>query len=140
MSDVFMARLLKQRAVYWSWETVAQPDIDAYGQKIYNYLNPVEIKCRFEIKNMEFLDRDGNKSDTNAVIFVDRDIKELGLLWLGRLSEVRYIREPFQNEGVFEVRKFDKIPSVHANKFLRTCYLYRAGIVGTAGRSARKEI
>lgn len=136
MSDVFLGRLLKQRAIYWDWTTIALPDQDTEGQKIYSA--PVEIKCRFELQPMEFLDKDGNKSDTNAKVFADRDLKELGLLWLGKLSDLPNIRDPFKNIGVFEIRKFDKIPSLDARKFLRTAYLYRAGTVGTAGHSERK--
>lgn len=110
-------RFLKQDAVLWNYA-----GNDPFGKPKYD--PPVEIKCRWEETSETFL---GSKSTetqvSKAVVMVDRDVKELDVLWLGTLSLLVDPSKPFKQDKAYAVQKFEKIPDRKARKFLRTAYL-----------------
>ena len=60
-------RMRKQNAVYWPFVSINQ-----FGEKSVG--DPVQIKVRWEDKNEEFLDTQGQIQMSKAIVYVDRDI------------------------------------------------------------------
>ena len=46
-----------------------------------------------------------------------------GLLMLGELTDITDEVNVRENEGAFEIQRFDKLPTLKADQFLRTAYL-----------------
>ena len=124
-----LRRMLKQTCVYWDVD-----EMNEEGQRTFKA--PVEIKCRWEDTNEQFIDRNGQPQTSSAKVFVDRDVTLLGVLWLPpdniQLAEGEAIGQltdesrPFNNPGAFEIRKFGKIPTLKQRKadhVLRTVWL-----------------
>jgi hypothetical protein len=111
-----LTKMLRQYAVLWE-----QKSFDPSGQP--TYYPPVEIKCRWEEVSEAFVDANGVDQRSNALVFVDRDVKVQSQLWLGRLVDLHSQNDPSLNPGHYAVRKFEKLPTLKATKYLRTCYL-----------------
>jgi hypothetical protein len=108
--------MLKQTAVYWA------PDVpNAYGDPSYDV--PCEISVRWESRSEEFLDTEREIRMSNAVVYVASDVEVGGVLMLGVLSMDVDQSDPKNNEGAFEVQRFDKLPNLKATETLRTAYL-----------------
>lgn len=114
---------LNQTAVYWpmAGDASAGEDFDDYGQPVVGVA--VEIDCRWEDVSEEFIDVTGTRQLSRAKVYVDRDVNVGGILMLGTLSDIVNADEPKTNEGAWEIRRFDKIPSFKGTKFVRTVYL-----------------
>ena len=106
----------KQNAVYW-----AIASIDGHGQEVY--ASPVQIDCRWEDSNEEFLDANGDRQISNAVVYTDRDTTPKGVLMLGVLADITDAVNIKENSGAWEIRKFNKLPTLNAKEFLRTAFL-----------------
>ena len=111
-----ITRMRKQTAVYWPFDSV-----DAYGKKLMG--SPVEIKCRWDGSIEEFLDSQGERQLSKAVVFVDRDTPVGGILMLGTLSDITDDTNIKENEGAWEIRRFDTTPNLEATEFLKRAYL-----------------
>ena len=111
-----ITRMLKQTAVYWPFESVNQ-----FGKKVVG--DPVEIDVRWEDASEEFLDSGGERQMSNAVVYVDRDIVLGGILMLGVITDITDDVDIKENEGAWEIRKFEKLPNLKATEFLRKAYL-----------------
>jgi len=111
-----ITRMRKQTAVYWAYTST-----DEYGVKQVG--SPVLIKCRWEDKSEEFLDSHGERQMSNAVVYVDRDTPIGGILMLGVLADITDSTNIKENDGAWEIRKFDKLPTFKATEFLRTACL-----------------
>lgn len=110
-----ITRMRKQKAVYW------EPDgLDAFGQPAF--LAPVEIDCRWEDVHELFLDDEGNQAVSNAKVYVDRDVELRGYLKLGTLAELSG-NSPLDNNAVYIIRKFEKLPNLRNTETLRTVML-----------------
>lgn len=108
-----------QKAVFW-----AKSDPDRHG--VVSFLAPVEIDCRWEDTSEEYLDAEGNRSTSRAKVYVDRDMERLGALRLGLISAVISQTapfDPFENTNTYEIRRFDKLPTLDGDEFLRTAFL-----------------
>lgn len=125
--DVFLEDALNQIAVYWAPGAGGNE-----GQK--TFLEPVEIRCRWEQSVEQFLNRmTGNPEQSNARVYSDTDLVELGVLWLppestdlpdgGALDQLTDPTNPFSNTGAFEIRRFDKVPNFDADEWARIAYL-----------------
>jgi hypothetical protein len=125
--DVYMDDLLNQRAVYW-----APLVVNDEGQKAFD--DPIEVRCRWEDIVEEFITRGTGASQTSkSKVLVDQDLEELGVLWLppnsteldegGAIAQLTSEDEPMANDDAFEIRRFDKIPNVDADEFVRIAYL-----------------
>jgi hypothetical protein len=110
--------MLKMRAVYWPPEK----EFDPHGKPINRY--PQEIRCRWEDSFEQFIDGSGRMQMARAKVYVDRDLKVGGILWLGKLLNIDdENNNPFDNPNAFEIKRFDKLPTLKATQFLRTAIL-----------------
>lgn len=106
----------KQQAVYWPYIIT-----DEFGVKQVG--SPVLIKCRWEARNEEFLDAEGERQMSKAIVYVDRDTPNGGILMLGVLADITDPVNIKENDGAWEIRRFDNLPDLKAKEFLKTAYL-----------------
>ena len=118
-----ITRMRKQTCVYWppGSDETGGVDYDDYGQPLY--ASPYVISCRWEDVIQEFVDAKDETVFSQAIVYVDRDVKLRGVLMLGTLSDVSDMDNPKENEGAWEIRRFDKLPNLRNTEFLRTVYL-----------------
>jgi len=115
--------MLKQTCVYWA------PALDDSGSYTYDnygkvqYQDAVELACRWQDRAEEFLNGDGDLNISNSIVFTGVDVTVKGVLMLGTLSDVTDEDEPLNNTTAHEIKRFDKIPTLKATKFLRKAYL-----------------
>ncbi len=109
-------KMRKQAAVYWPFDSV-----DAYGKKLFG--SPVVIKCRWDGRVEEFLNSGGERQLSQAVVYVDRETPVGGILMLGTLSDITDDVDIKENEGAWEIRRYDTTPNLKATEVLRTIYL-----------------
>ncbi len=116
-------RMRKQTAVYWAMAASesAGEDFDDHGQP--QWASPVEIKCRWEDVSKEFVDPKGTTRVSRSIVYADRDLVVGGVLMLGELTDVDEEENVLENDGAWEIRRFDKIPNLKATEFLRMAYL-----------------
>lgn len=118
-----ITRMRRQMAVYWalaSSESLGE-DFDDHGQP--QWTDPVEIECRWDDVIEEFVDAQGTKRVSRSVVYVDRDVRVGEVLMLGSLSDVTEPANVLENDGAWQVLRFDKMPNLKATEFLRTAYL-----------------
>jgi len=118
-----ITRMLKQKAVYWppGSEETGGRDYDDYGKPVY--AQPVEIDCRWEDVNEEFVQASGERVAAQCVVYTDRDVRIRGVLMLGTLPDVLDSLNPKANPNAWEIRRFDKIPNLRNTEILRKAYL-----------------
>ena len=71
----------------------------------------------------EFLDAGGTKILSNAVVYVDRDVDVGGVLMLGELTDITDETNVKENDGAWEIKRYDKLPNLKNTEYLRTAYL-----------------
>ena len=112
-----LKRMLKQDAVYWGvtgFNPSGEPEFAA----------PIDIKCRWEEVSEVFLSVTGADEVSNAIVYVDRDVVVQGQLRQGKVANLPVPNgHPSDNPGSYAIRKFEKLPTLDAKFFLRTCYL-----------------
>jgi hypothetical protein len=111
-----ITKMLAQVAVWWS----AGPP-DSYGKPTYG--EPVEINCRWEDAQEEFINANGELATSRSKVYVDRDVKAGDVLSLGTLDSGVDEDNPKQNKNAWEVRNFSKMPNMRVSEFLRVAYL-----------------
>jgi len=111
-----ISRMRRQDAIYWPFSSVNE-----FGVKVVG--DPVPIKCRWEAKNEEFLASDGEIQMSNAIVYVDRDTPEGGILMLGTTADITDSVNIKENIGAWEIKRFDNLPNLKATEFLKTAYL-----------------
>ena len=120
-----LTRMLKQTAVYWppGSEASGGSDFDDYGKPLYGAA--VEISCRWEDVSVEYIDAQGTNRTSNAIVYTSIDVKPRGVLLLAALASLAgsQLTDPKSNDGAWEIRRFDKLPTLRATKNLRTAYL-----------------
>lgn len=120
--DSFMTRVCKQTAVYWG-----SPTQDGYGGLTFD--DPIEIDCRWEdvVQTVTMLgaSRQSVEIVSKAQIFVLEDLDEQGWLYLGNLIDLDNDEraDPKLVDGAYEIKRFDKTPSMKANEFVRKVYV-----------------
>ena len=102
--------------VYW-----APLGTDRFGKQ--QLAAPVEKKCHWEDQVEEFIDVQGERRVSNAVVYTAEKLKPLGVVWEGRLADLASTDSPFENEGAFEIRKSGSVPSVDGTQRLYTAVL-----------------
>lgn len=117
MADITV-KFLKQTCCYFG-----NPTPDGYGS--YSFSQPIEIPCRWTDSIQVVSDGKGNDIVCKSVVMVDRDITELGMMWLGLLANLTTEQKaaPVSIPGAYTVKRFDKIPLIKGSPFLRVCYL-----------------
>ena len=119
-----ITRMRKQTAVYWALlgaDSAGVVDYDDYGQP--QYTDPVEITVRWESVTVEFLDSQGTRQLSNAVVYSGEDLDLGGVLMLGELTDITDEDIPKENDDAWEIRRFDKLPNLRNTEILRTAYL-----------------
>ena len=113
-------RILRQRAVYW--EPVAPNEYNEMTFKL-----PVQIKCRWEDAKYAELVETTEETIFKSFVYVDREVKENGKLWLGKIEDLKKLKD---EEGrvtppdeAAEIRQTETFPSMKANQFLRIAKL-----------------
>jgi len=104
----------KQKATYWAAGTTYT---DTGQLKI---TASIEISVRWEDKEQEALDGQGNTIRMDAVVVVDRDIGVGSLMWLGEKAD--WIAA---TGGLYEVVSFSKVPNLKGTRFRRVVGLIR---------------
>lgn len=114
----FPNRNLNQCAVYW-----ASPVADGYGG--FDWDDPVEINCRWEGSSRIFIASNGEQMVSRAEVFTSQDLDEQGMLFLGELDDLDSSEEvdPTTITRAYQIKRFDKIPTIGGGKFLRKVYL-----------------
>lgn len=116
-----LVTMLKQIAVWWP-VTEGLTAFDRFGQPVP--ATPVEISCRWVDIIEEFVGPDGAPQVSRSKIYVDRDVTTGGYLYLGRLSDLSSADvNPEDIKGAWEIMSFQKLPTLKADKFLRTVFL-----------------
>jgi hypothetical protein len=120
-----ITRSCKQTAVYWQ-----RDDADRFGQP--TYLDPIEVACRWDDSHETFLDTQGDKQVSNAMVIVaftaaqetaGAELKPQGVLMLGELTDVQDGVDPLQHPGAYEIRKTESNPNRRVSEYLRTAIL-----------------
>lgn len=117
MSDIFLPRVLTARAVYWEPTTAK----DEFGKP--KNANPIEIRVRWDESKKVIIGRDGREVVSFAQVMCDRDLQEEGFLRLGKITTLQYPNDPKSNDGVYEIKSFERTPSFKGTKFVRVAYL-----------------
>ena len=86
-----------QTAVWWK---VLSKDL--YGQSTYE--SPVEITCRWDDVQEEFIDPGGVRQTSKAKVFPDREVSVGDVLWLGQQALLEDLSVPENNDGYSEIR------------------------------------
>lgn len=113
-----ITRIRHQTALYWENKAT---QYDNYGNMQRE--DPIEISCRWQDVNEEFIDPQGERQVSSAKVFVGVDIEPGALLKLGTAGDLESGLLPEEQSGVYEVKKFEKIPDFKANEYLRIVYL-----------------
>ena len=114
----FLTRNLKQDFVYWG-----NPQPDGLGG--YTFDDYVQLKCRWEDRNVKFTNPNGDEEVSKAIIYLAQDVEMKGWLFLGVLSDISSANQdaPQNITGAYEIRAFNKIPNIKATDFLREALL-----------------
>jgi len=117
MAD-FPNKQLNQTAVYW-----ASPTQDGYGG--FTWSSPVEIDCRWQNSTKVITTGNGDEIVCKAIVYVNQDVDEEGMLYLGDLDDLDSGQEadPMTVDGAYKILRFDKSPTVRGDAYLRKVYL-----------------
>lgn len=110
-------KMRRQKAVYWE----KLPTPDRFGRS--RFASPVEIDCRWDGRQEEFIDSQMARQVSRAVVYVDRIMKEGDMLAEITLDQIGSVSdEPEQNKA-FVIRAFTTTPNFKATETLLTAYL-----------------
>lgn len=116
MPTYFLRKNLRQTAVYWG-----SPAPDGYGG--HTFADPIEIKVRWEEKTVLFIDAEGKENRSRAIVYVDRDVSLGGYLFLGTLDDLDSSQNPLTTNNTWEIRNFQKIPTLKGIAWYRKAIL-----------------
>jgi len=114
-----LVRSCTQTAVYWG-----NPQNTGDGDITFDI--PVEIKCRWENREVLFTGVKGDVESSRAGVFVLQDLEEGGYLYLGTLDNLdsNESEDPKSVDGAFEIKQFEKIPALGSTtNFIRRAFL-----------------
>lgn len=101
-----------QTATYWAPTT-----INKFGEQ--TFATNALLNVRWEEKTEMFLDRDtGKELMSKSVVYLKQDVEENGFLYLGTTALA-----PSTQEKAFRIKRFDKIPNLKGNRFIRKAWL-----------------
>lgn len=90
------------RAVLWSF-------VRADGDGFPLVSAPVEVRCRWEERNIEMTDPDGNRIQVDVVLAVPRQIAVNSLMWAGELDDLPVVDgTPTPSTDLYEVVARDR--------------------------------
>lgn len=108
-------RMRKQQAVLWT-----QNGKDEFGAIAFNA--PVQIKCRWEDKRGEILNRQDEQVPSMSTVYVDRPVKIGDKLKKGALDTNTPL-DPKEDREAFEIQGIAETPNLKAREFLYEAYL-----------------
>jgi len=114
----FTSGLLNQTAVYWGNPT---PN----GEGGYSYDAPVEISCRWELRQELIRDDVGRELRSKARIFVGQDLDDHGYLYLGDLDDLDSDEQvdPATVTAAFEIKMKEEVPDIKGARPVRVVWL-----------------
>jgi hypothetical protein len=105
---------LNQTCVYWK-----KLGADRYNNPIFD--TPIEVKCRWEDRTELFLDINGERVPSRAVVYINLLPKPGDALWKGDLDSAPKNKDV--RSFAYTIRRSDEIPDIRAEIFLRMAYL-----------------
>lgn len=105
-----ITKMRKQTAVYW-----APGAFDNYGRPLA--LPPIQIACRWDDANEQYLDKNGNMQMSQAIVYPDRQLAFGGILWKGLITGI-VSGSPFNNPYAWEIAKLQAIPNFRNTEIL----------------------
>jgi hypothetical protein len=111
-------RCCTQSAVYW-----ATPVENKFGGQTYT--SPVEVKCRWEKKNVVIASTTGEQIISRTTVYVLQDMVEGEYLYLGALAGLSTAQRanPKLVVGAYKIKRFNKIPDFKGTDYTRSCNL-----------------
>lgn len=112
-------RKLRQKCVYWSIDST-----DEYGTNTFD--EAIEMQCRWENVTELFIDSTGASIPSKSIVYTEFDVEEGGWLFEGELTDLPSVYDDpvdLVQEGALEIKKFNKLPDLKAEEFLRRAYL-----------------
>jgi hypothetical protein len=103
---------LNQLATYWG-----SPTPGGFGGHTFD--DPQEILVRWEEKNEEFVDNQGNSKISMAVVYADTDLEVGGYLFLG----TSLAADPTSLDDALPIQRYAKMPDIRAVSYLRKAWL-----------------
>ncbi len=116
MGFAIIEKVRKMKAVWW--QRSATPD--RYGK--FSFEGPVEIDCRWDERTQEFVDSQGERLLSSAVVMVDRVMAPGDRLKRGEMDSDTP-DDPLTIRTAFEIKRLDRIPTLKADKELLMAYL-----------------
>lgn len=111
-----ITKMRKQTCVYWA-------PTGGYNRNNDPILSaPVQMTCRWVDVHELFMDQDDKQVVSNAKVYTELDVQPQGYLKLGLLDDLDS-ETAFENEGVFRIKKFEKLPNFKNTEYLRTAML-----------------
>lgn len=120
MSFSIIRKMCKQTAVYWEPMDIPYPgntNSDDYGRKTYK--EPREIRCRAESEDGMMIGPGGRVISSGDRVYALEDLENGGVICVSVLADIEFPEEPMRNPGAVEIKKFNKLPTLNARKFLR---------------------
>lgn len=112
-----ITRALRQTCVHWSTN-----GLDKYGQPLFS--DPVERACRWVDKTEIFIEKSGEKKQSQTqVLFDDCELKVGDYLKLGSLDSVLNSAMPARNANCWEVLQVDRVPIYKGSYDVLKAYL-----------------
>jgi hypothetical protein len=108
-------KMRKQKAVYW-----AKTGTDEFGA--ITFAEPVEIKCRWEEKTGQMMNKQGALVTGMDTVYVDREMNIGDKLKKGPL-DTNSPPDPKEDREAFEIQGWENLPNFKAKEFLYTAYL-----------------
>jgi len=109
-----IVRMRKQHAVWWKRLTA-----DRFGN--FSFDGPVEISCRWDDTNENFIDARGEELTSHALVYVDRPMSPGDRLMIGEL-DTNTPTNPLDAD-THDIKRMDTNPNFKATEFLRVAYL-----------------
>ena len=110
-----LKRKLNQYVVYWPPDKVSHT-----GQ--WTYLTPVQLKGRWEDLQQDMVDQAGEVWVSKSNIMLDVPVAYNGVLWLGKLVNVKDLVNPFNNPGAGKIQSISSVPTLGARRPQQTVY------------------
>jgi hypothetical protein len=120
--ESMIIRNTPQTAVYWE---VAGND----GEGGFTFADPIELTppngVRWEETIQVTSDNKGNEITSRAVIYLNQDVVEESMIYLGTLNDLDSADEenPKLVEGAWIIKRFVKTPDLKGQGYLRKAYL-----------------
>lgn len=108
-------KMRKQKAVLW---TKGPPD--EFGS--ISFAAPVQIKCRWEDKRGQVLNKQDEKAPSMATVYVDRPVQIGDKLKKGALDTNTPL-DPREDRDAFEIQGWAETPNLKAKETLYEAYL-----------------